>query len=192
MWRLLKRPYIITSAIGLLLGVALMLGAEQLDRFTTTDAFCASSCHSMQTYMANEPTYKKSIHRTTSSGVQPGCADCHVPKGLIAASWSHLIDGSRDLYGELTNDYKKPELWQARRDELAWQVRDKMLADDSRNCRSCHKDKIIKTQRLRAQRQHELAQREKVTCIGCHFNLVHAEVKPRKSFLDKVRIDIQP
>lgn len=192
MWRLLKRPCTITSAIGLLLGIVLMLGAEQLDQLTTTDAFCAGACHSMQTYIADEPTYKKSVHRTTTSGVQAGCADCHVPKGLVAASWAHIIDGSRDLFAELSNDYKKPALWQARRDELAWRVRDKMLADDSRNCRSCHQQKIIQTQRLRAQRQHELALREKVTCIGCHFNLVHAEVKPRQSFLDKVHIDIQP
>jgi cytochrome c-type protein NapC len=192
MRQLLKGSGSVIGIIGLLLGIVLMLATEQFDRLTTSDAFCATSCHSMQTYVADEQTYKTSVHRTTTSGVQAGCADCHVPKGLIAASWSHLIDGSRDLFAELGNDYKKPELWQARRDELAWQVRDKMLADNSRNCRSCHKEKIIQTQRLRAQRQHELALREKVTCIGCHFNLVHAEVKPRKSFLDKVRIDIQP
>jgi len=169
-----------------------MLGAEQLDLITTSDAFCASSCHSMQAYMANETTYKTSVHRTTSSGVQAGCADCHVPRGLIAATWSHIIDGSRDLYGELTNDYSNPERWHDKRVELAWRVRDKMLADNSRNCRSCHKQEVMQTQRLRGQRQHELAQRENVSCIGCHFNLVHAEVKPRQSFLNKVRIDIQP
>jgi len=192
MGRFLKSGGMVIGITGVLLGMALVLGAEQLDRLTTTEAFCASSCHSMQAYLADEPTYKNSIHRTTSSGVQAGCADCHIPKGLLPATWSHIIDGSRDLYGELTNDYQQPELWQARRVELAWRVRDKMLADDSRNCRACHTREIVPTQRPRGQRQHELAQREKISCIGCHFNLVHAEVKPRQGFLDKVRIDIQP
>lgn len=192
MGRFLKLSGIVMGTIGLLVGIALVLTAEKIDRLTTTDAFCGSSCHSMQAYIASEQTYKTSLHRTAPSGVQAGCADCHIPEGLLPATLSHIIDGSRDLYGELTNDYQQPELWQARRTELAWRVRDKMLADDSRNCRSCHNEDAIRAQRKRGQRQHELAQREKVTCIGCHFNLVHEEVKPRESFLDKVRIDIQP
>ncbi len=192
MGRFLKLSSVVIGAIGLLVGISLVLTAEQIDRLTTTDAFCGTSCHSMQAYVASEQTYITSLHRTTSSGVQAGCADCHVPKGIVPATWSHIIDGSRDLHAELTNDYQQPELWQARRTELAWQVRDKMLADDSRNCRSCHDEDAIRAKRKRGQRQHELAQREGVTCIGCHYNLVHAEVKPRESFLDKVRIDIQP
>ncbi len=192
MGRFLKLSGIVIGTIGLLVGIALVLTAEKIDRLTTTDAFCGSSCHSMRAYIASDQTYITSPHRTTSSGVQAGCADCHIPEGIIPATWSHIIDGSRDLYGELTNDYQQPERWQARRDELAWRVRDKMLADDSRNCRSCHREDAIRAKRERGQRQHELAQREGVTCIGCHFNLVHAEVKPRESFLDKVRIDTQP
>lgn len=86
MGRFLKRSGIVIGISGLLLGIALMLGAEQLDRLTTTDAFCSSTCHSMQAYIAAEQTYKTSVHRTTSSGVQAGCADCHVPRGP-----SHLV-----------------------------------------------------------------------------------------------------
>ncbi|GMQ87393.1 MAG: hypothetical protein BMS9Abin08_0594 [Gammaproteobacteria bacterium] len=189
MARLLKQSLLITGVIGVVLGVLLTLGAEQFDRLTTTEAFCADTCHSMQAYMAEDPVYRNSTHRTTASGIQAGCADCHVPKGLVPATWSHITDGTRDLLAELTRDYSSREAWEERRPSLAYGVRDKLLASDSATCRSCHQRAALKPVRERGQRQHELADRNGVSCIGCHFDLVHAPVKPRASFLDKVRVE---
>lgn len=184
MLRFFKRTPILFTTAGVLLGLLLALGAEKADQFTTTDAFC-TGCHVMQT-MAERETYLNSAHRTSATGIQAGCADCHVPTGLVAASWAHVRDGTRDLYVEMTTDFT-PEEWQQRRIQLAHGVRDRMLADGSRNCRRCHDAIIAPTQRPRGQRQHELAERQGVGCIGCHFNLVHAAVEPRDEFLQEVQ-----
>ena len=184
MVRFFKRSLVVTAVIGVFAGFALALTAEKFDQVTTTDSFC-TGCHTMQT-MADQQTYKNSKHRTTSSGVRAGCADCHVPKGLLASTWAHLYDGSRDLIAEWTSNHT-PETWKARRVQLAYRVRDWMLSNDSRTCRSCHTDQF-KPKRERGQRQHELAKRNKITCIGCHFDLVHSPVRPRQSFLEKVQV----
>ncbi|NOY16968.1 MAG: hypothetical protein GXP23_08565 [Gammaproteobacteria bacterium] len=62
MGRFLKLSGIVMGTIGLLVGIALVLTAEKIDRLTTTDAFCGSSCHSIQAYIASEQTYKTSLH----------------------------------------------------------------------------------------------------------------------------------
>lgn len=188
MLRFFKRSLVITATAGIFLGVLLALAAEKLDQVTTTDSFC-TSCHTMQ-LVAEQGVYQRSTHRTTTTGIQAGCADCHVPRGLLPATWAHIRDGTRDLYVELTTDFT-PQSWESRRTELAYGVRDRMLADDSRNCRSCHKTAAIKPKRERGQRQHELAERSQVSCIGCHFDLVHKPVKPRESFLRKVQVETQ-
>ncbi|GMR21389.1 MAG: hypothetical protein BMS9Abin36_1989 [Gammaproteobacteria bacterium] len=189
MLRFFRRPLvIIASTVGIFLGVLLALAAEQFDHLTSTDRFC-TSCHAMQ-LVAEQDVYKRSIHRTTTTGIQAGCADCHVPKGLLPATWAHIRDGTWDLYVELTTDFT-PQSWESRRTELAYGVRDKMLDNDSRTCRSCHEAAAIKPRRERGQRQHELAERNQVSCIGCHFDLVHVPVTPRESFLRKVRVEAQ-
>ena len=60
-----------------------------------------------------------------------------------------------------------------------------MLETDSATCRSCHEEDAIQPQRKRGQRQHEDARERGLTCIGCHYNLVHADVEPRSEFLDR-------
>ena len=136
-------------------------------------------------YIAKSEAYLTSGHRTRRGGVQPGCADCHIPKGLVAATWTHIVKGAQDLYGEIRYDYENPEVWQARRAELAYAVRDWMLANDSATCRSCHKEDLIKPERKRGQRQHAEARETGMTCIECHYNLVHEKVEPRESFLER-------
>jgi nitrate/TMAO reductase-like tetraheme cytochrome c subunit len=63
-------------------------------------------------------------------------------------------------------------------------LRDWLRANDSSTCRSCHEEKSIKPQRNRGQRQHEEARLSAITCIDCHYNLVHDEVPLRDSFLE--------
>ncbi|WP_163833743.1 NapC/NirT family cytochrome c [Spartinivicinus ruber] len=184
---LFKYVFSMSAIIGVLVGMMSMLALEKVDQLTSTDNFCSNSCHPMTRFVANKPFFIQSSHRATSSGVQASCADCHIPKGLLPATWAHITDGSRDLWSLLINDFSSEEQWNAARPEMAYRVRDWLLENDSHTCRSCHV--TVKPSRERGQRQHKLAERNGVTCIGCHFNLVHDEVKPRESFLRQVKID---
>ena len=179
----LKKTAVIAFVVGGLAGVVFALAAEQMDHFTNTDAFC-TSCHLTKTYIADTEVYKKSAHQTRASGVRPKCADCHIPKGLVAATYTHIVKGIDDLWGQVRFDYEDPKVWEAQKARLAHAVRDWMRANDSVTCRSCHEEASIKPQRKRGQRQHEEARKTGMTCIDCHYNLVHEEIPARESFLN--------
>ena len=184
--RILSHTAIVAGLVGLVIGIVAVLAAEQVDHYTSTDAFCSTTCHSMQAYVATEETYLQSAHRTSVTGVRAGCGDCHISQaGIIPATWDHVKGGIKDIFAEATNDFSKPEVWEMRRARLAYNVRDKMLANDSANCRVCHEEDKIQPQKKRGQAQHADAKEQGLTCIGCHYNLVHREVEPRDSFLDR-------
>lgn len=180
-----KKTAVVTFVIGGFAGLIAALSLEEMDRFTSTDEFC-TSCHLTQTYIADTEVYKTSGHRTRSSGVIAGCADCHIPKGLIPATTIHIVKGFEDLLGEFTHDYEDPKVWKAERPRLANAVRDWFLANDSVTCRECHVMEAIKPERKRGQRQHATAIKEGTTCIACHYNLVHEEVEPSEAFLKAI------
>ncbi|NOQ13874.1 MAG: hypothetical protein GQ583_05240 [Methyloprofundus sp.] len=183
-WRhFLKRSILIATFIGVVIGFAIALSLEKVDQLTSTDAFCSNSCHMMTDYIAYEPVYVNSLHRTTYTGIQAGCADCHIPEGLLAATWTHAISGMKDSWSLLVNDFSTREKWNKQRAQMAYQVRDQMLANNSETCRSCHQQDALNPRRERGIRHHELAQRNNVTCIACHYNLVHEQVAPRPEFL---------
>jgi nitrate/TMAO reductase-like tetraheme cytochrome c subunit len=170
--------------VGVIGGLVLALGAEEMDRFTSTDAFC-TSCHATQTYIADSETYKTSAHQTTTSGVRPGCADCHIPKGLVAATYTHVVNGISDIWGQISRDYDDPDVWNSEKARLAYAVRDWLVDNDSITCRECHEEASIKPARSRGQQQHKDARETGMTCIYCHYNLVHEEIDPRESFLEQ-------
>ncbi len=178
----LKSTSLLLLALGCLVGLIVALGAEKFDHYTSTDEFC-TSCHAMGAYIAQSKVYQNSPHRSHPQGLQPGCADCHIPKGLLISSYTHVVDGAGDLLGQLLHDYSEPDVWQKQKARLAYAVRDAMRANDSITCRGCHDESLIKPSRKRGQRQHQLAQESNMTCIDCHYNLVHDEVEPRESFL---------
>jgi nitrate/TMAO reductase-like tetraheme cytochrome c subunit len=179
----LTKATVVIFIVGGIAGLVAALAAEQIDHMTSTDAFC-TSCHSMKTYIADAETFRNSAHQTMTSGVRPKCADCHIPKGLIAATFTHVVNGAGDLWGQATHDYEDPKVWEAQKARLAHAVRDWMRENDSATCRTCHEEASIKPQRKRGQRQHEEARKSGMTCIDCHYNLVHDEIPVRESFLD--------
>ncbi len=174
--------------LGIVIGVAASLIADEVDHYTSSDAFCGGSCHSMQAYVVNDAVYQHSAHRTSGTGIIAGCADCHMPaRGLLAKSWAHVKGGVKDVWAELVNDFQDPKVWEARRTQLAYGVRDAMLADDSANCRSCHDMRKIAVAGEQGQREHARSFADKTTCIQCHYNLVHAPVPARDGFAAMMR-----
>lgn len=161
---------VLLGALLMLTIVALVLGGEAA---VSTKSFC-TSCHSMS-YPAGE--LKDSPHYG-ALGVDPGCKDCHIPQGLEnlhRAVWTHIVDGGRDLYMEMTLDLSDREKFEKRRLEMAHRARMNMKKQDSLTCRSCHKNPRPFVEE--GQLAHRKMETEGATCIDCHQNLVHREVE---------------
>ncbi len=165
------------SAGGMLAGaiiacalLAIIVGGEAA---ISTNAFC-TSCHSM-TYVQKE--LEKSDHYA-ALGVDPGCKDCHIPQGFSnfhLALQTHIMDGSRELFLELTEDYSTKKKFNARRLEMAHYARMNMKRWDSVTCRACHKK--TRPPGKSAKAAHAKMESKGATCIDCHQNLVHKEVE---------------
>ncbi len=157
---------------GALLGIVLVAVVFGGEAALSTEEFC-TSCHSM-TYPQKE--LKQSTHYG-ALGVNPGCKDCHIPQGISnfhLAVATHAIDGARELYLELVNDYSTLEKFNERRLEMAHDARMNLKKWDSITCRTCHKKPAPPGES--AQAEHKKMETEGATCIDCHQNLVHEEV----------------
>ena len=139
----------------------------------STTAFC-TSCHSMS-YPAEE--LRESDHYGVM-GADPGCKDCHVPQGLEnfhLALQTHLLDGAREVYLELTGNYSTKKAFNKRRLEMAHHARMNLKRWDSVTCKACHRNP--RPDADDAKEAHKLMRTQAVTCIDCHQNLVHDDVE---------------
>jgi cytochrome c-type protein NapC len=186
--RFLKGSVTLAVLAGVGAGVLLLLAGQGAYHYSSTDEFCSTACHSMQAYVATEPHFLSSSHRSTPTGIEVGCSDCHVPPSFPDNLIYKTQAGLSDIYAEMTNDFSDPAVWTARREDLAHKVRDWYIETDSAACKSCHTDEKLNPKRESGQRQHELAERNGVTCIGCHFNLVHQPVEPTEEFAKYGRV----
>ena len=180
----LKRGAIVTLAVGAVIGAALTLATDEMNKITATDAFC-TSCHAMAAYVAEDPVYQRSTHRVGTKGVRAGCKDCHLPDAnIVTETWVHASMGVKDIVALFRHDYDNPAVWNAERTRMAYTVRDRMKANDSAVCRTCHDDTAIAPETKAGRDAHEqIVKTGEKTCIQCHFNLVHAPVKPRLEFI---------
>jgi nitrate/TMAO reductase-like tetraheme cytochrome c subunit len=167
------------SLVGLLLlaaviGAGGMLVSLAVNHYTSTDAFCSTSCHSM-VLQAEDPVFQKSAHRTNSAGVRPTCAQCHIPTtNWFVETWVHVSSGVRDVISEMTHNFNDPKVWEAHRVELEKESLAKFRARDSNTCRSCHDASAIKPKSQAGQESHAALGAGGVTCVDCHANLVHS------------------
>lgn len=164
------------------IGVGVVVGApaaDGVDRYFSSNKFCAQTCHVMEATVAVE--LAESAHGTTFSGVVPQCKDCHVSEDLIGAYIDH-IKGTRELYANLILGIDTVEEFEEVRFDAANRVRMHLVNNDSENCRSCHVMEKIKPERVRGQRQHAEAQEKNITCIVCHYDLVHKETALSEEF----------
>ena len=168
----LQKGSIGTLLTGALLGIVLVAVVFGGEAALSTEEFC-TSCHSM-TYPQTE--LKQSTHYG-ALGVNPSCKDCHIPQGIEnfhLAVATHAIDGARELYLELVNDYSTLEKFNERRLEMAHDARMNLKKWDSITCRTCHKKPAPPGES--AQAEHKKMETEGATCIDYHQNLVHEEV----------------
>ena len=102
------------------------------------------------------------------------CPDCHVPR-----EWGpkivRKIQASNELWHKLLGSVDTPEKFQAKRIKLAESEWARMRANDSQECRNCHKFEYMDfaEQGRRAVRTHSRAFDEGTTCIECHKGVAH-------------------
>ena len=176
LWQRLRRPATGFSVLTLLLlggvgGVIFWGGFHTVVEATNTETFCIG-CHEMKNNVYAE--YKETIHYTNRTGVRAVCADCHVPKEW-GPKMIRKVQATRELYGKVMGTIDTREKFEAKRLQLAEREWARMMANDSLECRNCHTlaSMDVEKQKPRAKKSHELAVRDKETCIVCHKGIAH-------------------
>ena len=160
-------------ALLMAIGGLLMWGGTTAIHLTNSTEFCIS-CHEMQTN--NYTEYAETIHAKNRTGVQAGCADCHVPHDTMGML-KRKVFAANDVWHHLLGTIDTREKFEARRSELATSVWRHMKATDSQECRNCHNVKAMDTQLQgpTAIKQHKRMATENKTCIDCHYGIAHHE-----------------
>lgn len=118
--------------------------------------------------------YTKSEHYSTETEYKAGCVNCHRPHTIAAfVGYMYLaISPWEEVMEAMTKDIGK---WEKDvRPRMAKDVREKFIKDDSKPCKECH---IAARAGLdESLEPHKIGVKEKMTCIECHFNLVHKKV----------------
>ncbi len=156
---------------GLVLGVVGVAGFNYSMHATSTDEFC-TSCH----VMADNAGMMMvgTTHHMNSSGVRPGCSDCHIPKEF-GAKMVRKIQASREVWGWMTGVIDTPEKYAAHAPTMKAREIARLKANDSKECRNCHAvgSMLASAQSPKAQSFHKVLETGKRTCIDCHAGLTH-------------------
>lgn len=175
--RFITRHVLYALIFGGLTGSGFILFLIEFDRYTRTEAFCAS-CHSMELVAA---PYRQSRHYRPASGVRADCGDCHVSAGVFAATWDHLL-GGKDLLKQLWGvDYDDPITHALHLPEAAFAARRWFKERNSATCQRCHVPEAIYGSRPDTLSIHA-QEAEGKTCIDCHINLVHRSVPGERAY----------
>ena len=177
----IKWPLVLGLFAAAMVGAAGIIVATEVNRHTSTVAFCSTSCHSM-TPITADPHYQQSAHISNSSGVSPSCGGCHVPTtNFFVETYVHVKSGICDVIAEITTNFDDKQAWEARRIELAKGVRETMRSERNVTCKSCHTPANIKPTSQTGQMIHASLQGDQMACVSCHRNLVHSRPGARSS-----------
>ncbi len=123
--------------------------------------------------------YRESAHYDNELGVRPGCVGCHDPHSVREILHWKFIYLNRGVIGEspfhaVSSSLRDIEMWENElRPAQAAKVRQQMVEDKSEKCLTCHKTESIWWQDIG---QHKTMDEKGLSCINCHYNLVHADV----------------
>jgi trimethylamine-N-oxide reductase cytochrome c-type subunit TorC len=156
---------------GLVAGLAIWGGYAGVTAYVTTNAFCGTACHEMQT-VAGE--YQQSIHFRNPAGVRAQCADCHVPKPFLDRV-IHMAWASTEILAHVRGTIDTPEKFEAGRLAFARGVWAEMAANGSQGCRTCHTMDAMdfahqRPKAAEAMRKPPVAGE---SCITCHKGVAH-------------------
>ncbi|MDP2809228.1 MAG: NapC/NirT family cytochrome c [Rhodocyclaceae bacterium] len=166
------------AGVAAALLIALLALEPTTRALIATDAWCTYCHQSYEFSPAARVSATKPHKATPKEGDQARCGDCHIPPGVRGTvySYAHFLSLT-DFFGHARAiDEERRGEWLPSRAKTAYRVREKMELHDSSPCRTCHVESEIKPQTERGVNAHDLALKEKKTCIGCHYNLVHRTV----------------
>ena len=188
-WRRPAKKWLLGIPIGGVIAFvfgAIALGAmNYVLHVTSTNEFCYA-CHSHEAFI--RPEYEASSHFRNTSGVQAGCADCHLPQDeWFEYVWTKAVV-SFDIIPELMGKLDTAEKYEAHRAEMAESVWRQFRDNDSKFCRSCHSmDAMdLESQDRRTARQHSRAAEQGQTCIDCHYGIVHVAPIDAEEILERI------
>ena len=176
-WTTIRRPSLYYSLGfltlgGFVAGVIFWGAFNTAMELTNTEVFC-TGCHEMR-----DNTYaelKNTIHFSNRTGVHAKCSDCHVPH-----NWTDKIarkmQASKEVWGHLFGTIETRDKFLNMRLTLAQHEWARMKANDSLECRNCHKmdGMDLSKQNPRAASAHEqLLFTGQKTCIDCHKGIAH-------------------
>ncbi len=176
-FKALLRPSATKSILSLLLG-GVVLGIVGVVAFdgvmhaTSTDKFC-TSCHEMDIPYQQ---VQASTHYSSASGMRATCADCHIPKEFVP-KMVRKIEAAREVWGSITGIIDTPEKYAAHAPAMKQREINRLLANDSRECRNCHESgrMLPALQTAKARQYHQNMDRDGKTCISCHAGIAHPE-----------------
>lgn len=163
-----SRTVILLLLIGILLGVASMIGFNKTMTATSTNESC-NSCH---IHPHADKSWKQSVHYNSRSGVTVGCVDCHLPP---AGSFKYYKEkgrtGLKDVWSYMTKDSASIN-WDAK-SELENAVHHVY----NESCTACHTNLFpqrLSDDGLKAHLYYEEKQQElNLQCINCHLDAGH-------------------
>lgn len=176
-WLTIRRPSAHYS-LGLLTvggfvgGVLFWGGFNALVEAANTDEFCVG-CHEMRDNVYRE--LQGTIHFNNRSGVRAKCSDCHVPHNWTAKI-ARKMQASKEVWGKIFGSIDTRDKFEAARPHLAMNEWKRLKANNSLECRNCHKFDYMDFTRQspRAVRAHSTSLASgKRTCIDCHAGIAH-------------------
>lgn len=156
---------------GFVAGILFWGGFHWVLEMTNEEKFCIS-CHEMRDTVYVE--YQQSVHYQNASGVGAICSDCHVPRAWLP-KMIRKFQASNEVYHHFRGTISTPEKFEAHRAELAQHVWDTMKANNSLECRNCHRENHMDWSLM----EPENAKLMKAgldagdTCIDCHKGISH-------------------
>lgn len=176
-WRIASRPGAhlplgLLTLGGFVFGVIFWGGFNTVLEATNNEAFCVT-CHEMYDNPYQE--LQQTVHFTNRTGVRATCPDCHVPH-----DWTDKIarkmQASKEVWGHIFGTISTQAEYQDHRLVMAKREWERLKANDSQECRNCHRTEAMDLvkQNTRAERIHSqfLFTGER-TCIDCHKGIAH-------------------
>jgi formylglycine-generating enzyme len=152
--------------MGFLIAVCVIFSAAKLNKYTSTNTFCAS-CHTVHPHAIQ--SWKLSTHYDNKSGIVVNCVECHLPPEGIEKYSEKIKTGLRDVYGTVCKDVSKINWEEKSRPEYA--VRHTFES----SCIHCHQNLFPLKLSEKGEDAHlyYLNNKKDVRCINCHISVGH-------------------